>query len=336
MFEHPDFVVHGLNEIPLGVECYLMDEVYLGVYEKFMLEVMSGGAYDHPPGYISHAVVREMGDTALQLSWYPNIYDRFHEVRVALPKSEILTCVESWRWSERPHIFVKSTWLNDLHLRSYSVFGFIDAIGVKKAIQDGTLRRDLLVTLRGKIDELGKSYPQASFISFADSVLVKSNWSVGMVGSDVRYSYQPEVFLTIVKEFQHIFKESLGFAVYAVLTQGQNEYYDDSLLHISASQDHICLNSLGLPFAQLRAIDEAARANIRNEVHPPSELYMDKHFFRSLRLKFEFRKVEDDRLNEYVYHDKMSGSDAFYYAAQLGEILDNVAPEISKIGRAHV
>lgn len=174
---------------------------------------------------------------------------------------------------------MKSAWLENLYLKRHSVFGLVDAIGVKEAIQKGTLTRERLLVLREKIDTLGKSYPQISFISFADSVLLKSNWSVGHVKSNVQYTYQPEIFVTMVKKLRSLFGKIPGLSVYAVLTQGTNEYYDDSLLHISESKNHVCLNSLGLSFADLIAIDEAARLHIREKAHEPSDLYSDEHFY---------------------------------------------------------
>ena len=321
LFENSNFDRYSLDEIPLDRDCYLMSEEFIDEYEKSLLKVFSGGEYE-PVGYISYAAVRAINDTSLEIAWYPNIYDRFHEMAVTLPRTEVIACIGSWRWSEKPHIFVKSAWLNSLYLRSHSVFGLIDAIGVKKAIQNGTLTRERLLALRDEIDTLGKSYPQITFISFADTVLIKSNWSVGYVGSGVPYNYQPEIFITIVKESQAIFKRTLELAVYAVLTQGSNEYYKDSLLHISEAENHVCLNSLGLPFAQLLAIDESARSHYKTNVHPASDLYMDKAFYHSLNFKFEFQRQKT--IQKYPYKDKFSGGDAFYYAAQLHEVLDNL------------
>jgi hypothetical protein len=322
MFDHQNFDVYRFDEVPLDRDTYLMDELYLDEYENHMLRVFEGSR-EHPVGYISYAAVRAIADTALEISWYPNIYDRFHEVTVTLPRSEFVTCVGSSRWDEKPRIFVKRGWLDALHLKNYSVFGFIDAIGVKKAFQRRAITRDHLVALRDSIDELGKSYPQVSFISFADSVLVKSNWSVGHVESTVQYTYQPEVFFAVLKELQDIFQKTLGLSVYAVLTQGQNEYYDDALLHISGTQNHVCLNSLGVPFAQLLAIDAAARENIRHSRHPHADVYMDERFFRSVRFKFGFTSGERAE-RKYSYCDKMSDAPGFYYPARLQEILTNL------------
>ena len=46
----------------------------------------------------------------------------------------------------------------------------------------------------------------------------------------------------------------------------------------------ISINSLGLPFVQLFAIDEAVRIAIKAEQHSATDLYMDKNFFLSLKL----------------------------------------------------
>lgn len=148
-----------------------------------------------------------------------------------------------------------------------------------------------------------------------------------MVNSTVHYTYNPEVLLPIIKDLQISFTRTLGLSAYAVLTQGLNEYYDDALIHISASQNHICLNSLGVPFAQLLAIDSAARSNIKQQVHLPTEVYMDEHLFRSFRFRFEFHKGERGK---YHFTSKMSSAPTYYYAAQLDEILGNLDPTVSR------
>jgi hypothetical protein len=303
-----------------------MSEKYMEEYEQQMLRTFERSQeQDDPVGYISYAAVRAIHDSGLELSWYPNVFDRFHEVMVTLHKVDFVTCVGSWRWDEKPHIFVKDGWLNNLHLRRYSVFGLIDAIGMKAAIRKGSITHERLIALRDDIDRLGQSHPEVSFISFGDSILVKSNWSVGMVNSTVQYTYNPEVLLPIIKDMQISFGKTLGLSAYAVLTQGHNEYYDDALIHVSVSKNHICLNSLGLPFAQLLAIDSAARSNITEEVHLPAEIYMDEHLFRSFRFGPRFRK---DEQRKYYFTSKMSIAPAYYYAAQLEEILGDHAPTV--------
>lgn len=133
-------------------------------------------------------------------------------------------------------------------MKTYSVFALIDAIGVKTALANGTLTRHKLIKLRDRIDEIATRYPTLAFVSFADNLLVKSNWRVGHWDSKLTYSYEPEFILRLLPEISSAYHEILDMNIYAVIAQGNNEYYDDNLLHISASQNHISLNSLGLPF----------------------------------------------------------------------------------------
>ena len=149
-----------------------------------------------------------------------------------------------------------------------------DAIGVKKALENGDLSREKLIELRNRIDDLAKEYDEISFISFADSILIKSNWTVGNYKSDINYTYKPEIFIDIIIKLRSIYNDTLNLDMYAILTQGSNEYYDDALLHVSETNNHISLNSLGVPFADIKSIEEAVRDVISNKIHKPSQLYM--------------------------------------------------------------
>ena len=93
------------------------------------------------------------------------------------------------------------------------------------------------------------------------------------------------------------------------------------LLHISESENHVCLNSLGLPFVQVLSIDEAARKAIREGLHEPSELYMDEQFYNSLSLRFEFDKRSSGK---HAYTAKMMSKEGTYYLGQCQEMLDNL------------
>lgn len=322
LFEHPYFDVYLFEEVPLECDCYLMDETYIKEYEASLLDVFAGKGGD-PIGYISYAAVRKINEYSLHLSWYPNVFSRFHEVAISLPRNQFVTCVGSWQYDEKPHIFVKSGWLEQLHLRSYTVFCMVDAIGVKGALRNGTLSRQKLVLLREAIDRLAETRLDACFVSFADSLLIKSNWTVGHFQSNVSYTYNPEVFVHIVTDLQGIYREVLGLNVYAILTQGTNEYYEDSLVHISGRRNHVSLNSLGIPFAELMAIDMSVRTAIHEQKHPPSELYFDEHFYNSLRFRFEFSKRTRPK---YAYASPMTEVASYYYCAQLQEVLENLEP----------
>lgn len=291
MFEDSDIDKYSFEEIPLDRDCLLMSENYMEEFDEALKKMLRREECNpYEVGYVSPVAIRKINDNSLELSWYPNTYTRFHEVSITLPRDKVKICVGCWQYDIKPYIFVNHEWLEQLHLKEYSIFALIDAIGVKAAIKDNLLSKDKLIKLRDKIDKLAEKYGNISFISFADSLILKSNWDVGYFHKGIECSYRPETFLTVVKELECIYEDVLGLKVYAVLTQGSNEYYGESLLHISNSKNHICLNSLGVPFAELLAIESAAKEAIKSGVHPPMQLYMDEQFYHSLQFKFEFEK----------------------------------------------
>lgn len=317
MFEDDRFDRYQHEQIPLERDSYLVDERYAQEYESMYLK----GGPDRPVGYVTYVAVRAVRDKTVELSWYPNVFDRFHEVSVTLPRDKIRQCVGSWQWDWTLTIFVESSWLDALYAKVFSVFGMIDAIGMRQAIDNQELSRAKLLQLRDKIDALAARHRDVSFISFADSVLVKSNWTVGSVQNELTYTYRPETFVTVARDFQEIFANTLELRCYTVLTQGYNEYYSDELLHIAATRNHVCLNSLGVPFAQLTAIDNAVRYAIHSRKHPPAEIYLDETFYRSLNLRYEYNKNARSK-SDYV--DVMSGNLGHYYYADVRTILENL------------
>lgn len=321
MFDHPDIQKYAFQDVPLDRDGYLMDEKWLPEYEAMLTGFLRGEREYEVVGYISYAAARRIGEHAIELSWYPNVHTRFHEMRVLLPRDQFVCCVGSWQCDEKPRIFVTGAWLSNLHLRSHSAFALIDAIGIKRALENGGLTRERLIALRDAIDALAARHTDISFISLADNLLLKSNWSVGQFDSEVTYTYEPESMIRIIDELRGVYRSVLGLDLYAVLTQGLNAYYDDALLHISGSGNHISLNSLGLPFAQLLAIDGAARAAIRRNEHPPAELYIDEDFFRSLNFKYGFKR---DECPSGYYCGPMMSEDASYYMSSCTEILSNL------------
>jgi len=319
MFKHPNFDIYTPETLPLDQDLYLRDEVFAEAYEQSLLDFWNGQPWE-PVGYASYAVVNSVGPASVEISWFPNIYDRVHKVSVVLPREKIVFCVGSWRAEEKPSIFVKSDWYKQLHVRANAVFGLIDAIGVKNAINSGSLDALRLQALRSRIDDLASRFPEVSFVSWADSLVLKSNWVAGHFASNVKPTYKPEILIELFRDIRTVFQQSLGLNVYGVFTQGSNEYYADPVLHISQSKNHVCLNSLGAPFADLLKIDEAARAALRQEKHAPYELYLDEPYFLSLRLRFEFKK---DRLSRHAYTSLLSNGSRNYVCTTCDEILSN-------------
>jgi hypothetical protein len=290
-----------------------------------MLRQENGSPYE--VGCVGFVGVSKINKNSLDLSWAVNISTRFHQVSISLPKDKVKICVSCEKYDIKPYIFVDHEWLEQLYLREYSVFALIDAIDVRAAIKNNLLTKQKLIELRDKIDQLAEKNTDISFISFADSLILKSNWDVGYHRKGTKCSYSPEIFLTIIKELERIYKEVLGLKIYAVLTQGSNEYYGEALLHISKSQNHICLNSLGVPFAELLAIEIAAKEAFKSGVHPPMQVYMDEQFYHSLQFKYEYEKNEKPKN---TYSAIMKSHEPNYYYASCDVLIENLRDQEDK------
>jgi hypothetical protein len=325
MFDHKDIERYQIEEVPLDLDIFLMDENWMADYERMLLKGLAGGEWDNP-GFISRAAVRRVMTDGLELSWYPNTRDRFHEMRIILPRSSFIICVGCSSYDEKPHIFVKSEWLIDLHLRTNSVFAMVDAIGVKKALIAGEISTAQLDDLRDRIDSIALRHPDIAFVSFADSLLLKANWSVGQWDSLVKYTYEPERIIRVLPEIAAVYQDTLGLSVYAIITQGRNEFYRDELMHVSSAGNHISLNSLGLPFAQLQAIEQAARGAIKAGKHGPAELYMDDHFFHSLKWQYGFEKHKEP---VYTYSAPMADHPCEYVLSSFRRAIDHLRDNCS-------
>lgn len=321
-FTHPQFEHFDFEKVPLDRDVFLMDERWLSEWEAGYLDLFEGKEFPNV-GYISYAAIRSATFDTLEISWYPNVFDRFHEVSVRLPREAFVACIDVYDYDEKPHIFVKGDWLSSLHLRPYSAFALIDAIGVKQALTAGHLSGTKLIALRDGIDKIAETTPGVAFVSFADSLLLKANWFVGQFDSDITYSYEPEKLIRLFPQVASVYQDILGMSIYATITQGVNEYADPSLIHQSTSGAHISLNSLGLPFAQLLAIDEAARSAIRSGRHECHQLYVDELFFHSLRFKYGFDKHAQSSA---AYSAPISSSPGRYYCTSAKTILDNLDP----------
>jgi hypothetical protein len=260
-------------------------------------------------------------ERSIELSWFADVFERFHEVAIDLPRDQIVFCVGSWRWDEKPTIFVRSAWLKKIHVRFHSVFGLIDAIGARDALNTGAVGSIQLHILRSGLDALALRFPQVSFISWADSLILKSNWTAGYFQLGVKNTYDPELFLRLFTELRTLYRETLNLQIYGVFTQGVNEYYDDSLLHVSESRNHVCINSLGAPFADLRSIESAARRGFKEKHHQPSELYLDESYFNSLNFDFKFEK---GLVRRYSYTTSFRRIAASYVCVSCDDLLSNL------------
>lgn len=300
MFKNSKFIKIDFENIPLNQDITIMDEKWAKEYEsEWKKEFKGKESTPYSVGYISRVAARSIGDNWAELSWYVNTHDRFHEIPIFLPKSAFLSCICIDGYDENPTVFVKSEWIEDLHNRPLAAFAIIDAIGVKGRLQSGSLSPDSLRSLRRRVDKIAKRYENLAFISFADSLLIKHTLQAGNVTRKTRYNYSPEQIIPAIRALQRAIKKSLDLPSYAIMTQGLNSYEESKNIHTSKSGNHISLNTLGLPFAQLVSIEESARKAIKANDHPPAELYIDSTLFNSLKFK-SYNEKEKFRHHPYI------------------------------------
>lgn len=322
MFDHEDIEILAMEDIPLDRDIYLMGEEWITAYSAAMLKGVAGGEWDNV-GYISYACARGVGPDGVDLSWYPNIFDRFHEVRITLPRRHFVTCTEMWNYDEKPRVFVTDVWLESLHTGVFSAFALVDAIGVKRELMNGSVTPEKLAKLRDRIDDISGEHTDVLFLSFADSLILKTNWTVGQWNRPIKYTYEPERIVSILPALSEAYMDTLGLPIYAVVTQGQNEFYGNELSSISPTGNHISLNSLGLPFAQLQAIETTAKQAAKVGDHLHAELYMDNSFFRSLQLDFNFDK---NTVPKFPYLTPMASYPCHYVLGTFDMVLNNLKP----------
>lgn len=320
MFNHEWIEAYAFEDIPLDRDICLMEERWLTEYEAALMAFLRKETKEFNVGEVAFVAARRLAGDIMHLSWYPNIYDRHHEVRVRLPRSAFVAAISSLQIDEKPRVFVKNNWLQDLYTRSYSIFTMIDAIGVKSALFGGQITEAKLLELQRGVDAVAAIDPEMIFVSFADSLLIKINW-LPMVKSDQVYA--PEKLPVLLEDIQALFRCVLSLDTYAVIAQGSNEYRD--LVHRSVSGNHLSLNSLGLPFAQITAIDQAARQAIKAGRHVPAEVYMDEDFFRSLRLRYGFAKAD---LVRAPYTAPLSAGFAHYVMSSRKVLIENLDPMV--------
>lgn len=256
-----------------------------------------------------------------ELRLFINTYSRYHAVSIHLPRDKFVTCVGAIMADEITRLFVDGEWLENLYRRAYAVFGMVDAIHAKEAMRAGKLDRPKLQSLRNGLDLLAAKYPEIAFISFADSVLLKSIWSTSYVRDGFPQTYRPELMIEVFDAIKQLYLAELGLDAYGIFAQGANEFYEDELLHVSGPKNHVGLNSVGAPFAQIMEIEAAVKRAIKKGEHPAADLYLDQHFFASLNMK-DYKFKEKVAAAPYISKVMESGGEYRYIlSATLGPML---------------
>lgn len=283
MFSDPEFDHYSFEEIPMHRDLYLFGEKYAADYDSMMLNWFKNlGTYEHI-GYITDISVEKRLSDSIEIQWVVNFSDRFHTVSINLPKTAFIRCVGAQSWDEKPRIFVKDDWLDDLYRQHYVSYGWVDAIGAKSAMLSGSLTREKLVQARERVDRIAATHSTSGFVSFADTILIKTLWNSGYIETGQKLNYKPEELLMICSEIMQVFKDVLDLESYCIVTQGANKYNDEQPLHISSTSNHVSMNILGAPFADILAIEDAAKTAAKGGIHPYCNIYLDESFYLSLK-----------------------------------------------------
>lgn len=314
MFDHPDYNHLTPDTLPLDYDIKLCDEKFMAEYDRLFVEFRKGGGKWGHVEYVVPVAARKVTDTNIELTWFVDTSRRYHAVEVTLPRDQVVRCVAVDKYDEKPVVFVKTGWLGDMFQRVHSVFCLIDAAGVRDAIVGGLSFRHKLPHLRHAIDRIAAEHPQVAFLSYADSVVMKSNWTTGFFKSNW-VKYDPEAILKAFVAVRSAYKSVTGLDVYGVFTQGANEFSEEKLMHVAATENHVCMNSFGGPFADLKSIEETARRAIREKAHEPAELYLDLYFYHSLERKALIHP------RRFAYRSVISGVESHYVCARCKELL---------------
>lgn len=316
LFDNPIFEHFAPEDIPQRSDLFMVDAKFMEHWGRCWAEKKGEGNDDVV--FVSYISVEKASAHALELRWFLNISTRFHALQIILPRDKITAAFGINGYDEKIHLFVDSDWLAMLHSRLYAAFGMVDAIGVKDALRKGAIKKENLEGLLGRIDRIAVEHPEIAFVSFADSILLKGNWSVNYVRKGQPQTYQPEKLVVVFGKLSKAFQDELGLAAYGIFTQGSNEFYGNQLLHLSGPQNHVGLNALGAPFAQLLEIDAAVKQAIRTGEHPPVDLYLDEHFFASMN--FESWECKD-KARRAIYHSKIMDGTGIYIYSKYEEML---------------
>jgi hypothetical protein len=288
-----------------------MSDLYMAEYEKYWVDFFDNGIDEDPPGYITDISVRNIEPERLSVSWYANTRDRFHEIQIEIPVTVFKNCIGCLQYDGKPVVFVDENWLQSLFTRNFSVFTMIDVADFSKYLKSDEFKEDKLIELQSKIDQLAEANNEMLFLSFADNLLIKSNWKFGNFKSPESSPYNADKLIDIVNSISGIYKEVLDSEIYAILTQGYN-YHSEELFSANKTGNHIALNSLGSPFADLFSIEAAVRKNIKNEKHAKYRFYFDLTFYRSLLKRDQatppsycYKSLLSKSSSKYVCSDEM-------------------------------
>lgn len=279
--------MYSFDRLPCGPDYFLVSAEHVeDLRREWTAYVTSSPRTQHPNNFLPYRVCAL--DASRPESCDVNIcidqQTRYHGATKTLSRNQFVLCVHFPNFGKRPYLVVSREWFDAIEREAFSLYALIDAVGMKGLLSaQGIVDASQLARLRDGIDTIARQHPDHAFLTFADNVLVKTNWTASR--SDYTTTYEPERFVGLVGEVAAVFAVALGLKAYAVVTQGANQVDDPTLLHVSNEKNHILFASLATPFAELFEIDRSARSAVHDGRHPPKELYLSKSLFLTLRFR---------------------------------------------------
>jgi len=279
------------------------------------------GSDEHPNNFLNvlWCSVDASRENAIDLEIQVNVRDRGHCAVRTLPKSQLIAHVRFLDRDGHPYLVVDQAWFDELQGSTFSIYGLVDVGGMRNYLSEcGQVPWEVISELRKRIDAIAAEHQHCAFISLADSIVVKTNWSGGSDGYEA--TYQPEKFIALLGTLTDTFSSVFHMPAYAVAAQGVNQCGDGALIHVSTEGNHVLVPSLATPFAQLFEIERAARDSIKAGLHQPSTLYLSKALFQSLR--FRGHSAPSDLVQRLVkYRSRaVSAESGFYLPTSQAEL----------------
>lgn len=287
------------EDIPTGEDVCVIGDSHLAAihreWSRYLAEP-DGTAPDHPNMFLDYRVcaVESVKESCCEINICINQNSRYHPAVRTLPRSQFVTGIRFRQYGKRDYLVVAQEWFDDIEAGRLSLYALVDAVDMRMLLErQGRITKEQLGTFRAGIDTLATAHPDHAFLAFADSVILKTNWSASY--DDYDKSYRPEHFLAIANSVAHVFKTAFGLNAYVIATQGFNHLVEDPLMQVSENQNHVFFGSLATPFAELFDIDAAVRRAIRHQSHEPADLYVSHALFLTLNFKDSARR--DQRMH---------------------------------------
>ncbi len=280
---------YSFDQLPTDRDCFVIPEaeykVLVAEWCRYYDEP-DGQVVAHPNERLSYrwCALKKVGGASYDVNVCITRSHRFHGVLRRLAHKDFVACLYFREYSKRPYIVVSDDWISQIEKNHSSIFAMIDTIGMREFLaNEGKVSKERYFLLSEKVDQIADSNKDCVFLSFADSVLIKTNWEA----ADEKYieTYQPERFIGIVNLIQFAILEALSLKSYAVVSQGVNYIESSDLVRPSGVVNHFSIPSISGPFAEIFAIDDTVRKNIKNGTHNPKSLYLSEALVLSLKTK---------------------------------------------------